>query len=550
MSASDKFIGYLNRSSEQIEEDIKSKFPLYLPEITDIDNDPLFQFSKIWAGILENLHYYLDRRTQEAFLPVAKRFESGILAAESSNYRVKGSYPASADITFYFDTPAPSNVVIPAGTIVSTEDNIPFVTKQNVTITTGNTQATVGAFQYQKYQNINIGTTNGQPSQVFLLPEKVVDYDIILTIGTNVYGQVDTFFFSTKDDLHFIPSINKDNRMQVKLGDGITGKIPTNLETVLASYYVSEGLNGNVGANKITDVISSVTVPSGMILKCKNTTKASGGTNAETLIDLKKRIPLHRSTLKRAVTPEDYVALAELYPGVERAGEEHSCQSINLYIYPTGGGIASQALIDDVYDYLLPIKMFGHKLNVYAAGEVQIKMKVDIYILPNYVKNTVLNNAINNIVALGSNKNKVKVKVKGKIAIGDIYQAIETAEGVDYSDLIKIYPIPYAKPLTNKVLDWEVDILEGSQNTVSWKIIFSSSTEYQLIRNNAFFGNYNVTQQVNTNEISLKINAGSYVLGDSWEFKIYKYNGNLVLEEPSLPILSSDNIEANIIGGI
>ncbi|MGL4568056.1 MAG: hypothetical protein ACRCU6_05960, partial [Fusobacteriaceae bacterium] len=145
MSASDKFIGYLNRSSEQIEEDIKSKFPLYLPEITDIDNDPLFQFSQIFAGVLENLHYYLDRRAQEAFLPVAKRLESAILVSESNDYRVKGSYPASADITFYFDTPVPSNVLIPAGTIVATEDNIPFVTKQNAAITTGNTQATVGA---------------------------------------------------------------------------------------------------------------------------------------------------------------------------------------------------------------------------------------------------------------------------------------------------------------------------------------------------------------------------------------------------------------------
>lgn len=548
MTSSDKFIGYLNRSAEQIEADIKAKIALYLPEITDIDNDPLFQIGKIWAGVFENLHFYLDRRTQEAFLGVAKRFESAILAAESNDYRVKGSYPASADITFYFDSPAPSNVLIPAGTIIATEDNIPFVTKQNVTITTGNTQATVGAFQYQKFENVNIGTTNGQPSQVLLLPEKVVDYDILLQIGANTYGQVDTFFYSSKDDLHFVPSINKDNRMQVELGDGITGKIPLIGESVLANFYVSEGVLGNVGANKITEVISSVTVPSGMILKCKNNTKASGGTNPEGIIELKKRIPLSRYTLKRAVTPVDYVDLAELYPGVERAGTEISCQNVNLYIYPVGGGIASQGLIDAVYEYFLPIKSIGHKLNVFAAGEVQVKIKLNIYALPNYVKNTVLNNVKNNIVALGSNKNKIKVK--GRVAISDLYQAIETADGVDYSDIISVYPIPYAKPLTNKVLDWEANILEGSQNTVSWKIIFSSTTAYQLIRNNAFFGSYNVTQQVNTSEISLKVNAGSYVLGDSWEFKTYKYNGNLILEEPSLPILSVDNIDANVIGGI
>ncbi|GAB4493074.1 MAG: hypothetical protein OHK0045_21880 [Raineya sp.] len=544
---SDKFIGYLNRSAEQIEQDLAAKFAVYLPEITDLENDPLYIGMKIWAGIAENLHYYLDRKAQETFLSTCRRFESAIKIAEANDYRVKGSFPASAEITFFFDTPANQDVIIPKDTIVATKDGIVFLTSSNVTILNGESEATVSAIQYEKFENIELGITNGQASQKFNLPQKVVDFDIRLNIASNIYGQVPTFFYSSREDYHFVASIDANMQMQVTLGDGITGRIPPIGEIVYADYYLCEGLRGNVAANKITEIISSVSVPSGYILKCTNRNRASGGVDAEGLEDLRKRIPKSRYTLLRAVTKQDYIDLAELYPGVERAGLQINCQKVTLYIAPTGGGVASTALLNAVKDYFSDKKTIGHNLQVLAAGEIRIKIKVELQVLPNFVNASVANNCKNKLLEFGSARNQ---QIGGEIQIGDVYELLETTKGVRYSKIIYLTPIPYAKPLTNKVLSWQVNVLEESVVTISWKIIFISNTQFQLIRNNSFFGIYNVSETVSTQEVRLVINPSGYVSGDAWEFKTYKYNGSIILEEPSLPVFLEDDLEIIAKGGV
>lgn len=544
----DRFVGYLRRSAEQIQEDLKAKFPIYLPEITDIDNDPLFILMRIWAGIAENLHYYLDKMARETFLSTCQKLSSAILIAEANDYRRKGVYPASADITFYFDNPTPSNVLIPQNTIVSTGDGITFLTTQNVTILAGETEITVSAIQYERFDNILIGTTNGTASQAFTLPVNVVDYGITLQIGSQVYGQVDTFYYSRQNDTHFIAYPLEDGTTRIVLGDGVSGKIPQIGEDVLATYFVSQGTKGNVSAGKITEIISSISVPTAFILKCTNRNKASGGVDIETLYEIKKRIPYSRYTLARAVTVSDYIHLAELYPGVWKANVEYDCQNISLFIYPIGGGIASSTLLSSVKNWLADKKTIGHNLQVFSAGEIKIKLKVEIQLLPNYVRNAVLNTCKNRILDFFNPNNQ---KVGGDIQIGDIYEVMETTEGVRYSKIEFIYPIPYARPenISTPTLNWQIEILSGSIHTIKWQIIFSSSTTFQLIKNNSFFGNFSVNVEVATTEIKFTI-FGSYTIGNSWSFTSYRYNGSVILEEQSMPILIDTDLEITAKGGI
>lgn len=551
----DRFVGYLSRSAEQITEELKAKFPLFLPEITDIDNDPLFISTNIWAAIVENLHYYLDKKAQETFLATCQKWKSALLIAEANDYRAKGAYPASVDITFYFDNAPLTDVFIPKDTIISTLDGIPYMTAENATIVAGSTEITVGAIQRERFEGVDIGVSTGTPNQILLLPENsgtlgvapIVDLDIRLQIASNIYGQVETFIYSGKNDFHFVASLNADRQMQVKMGDGITARIPPIGESILADFYVCEGANGNVQAGKIIELSSPITVPSGYILKCTNRQKASGGVNAESLQNLQKRIPLTRHTLLRAVTVQDYIDLAELYPGVERAGVIGSCQAVKLYISPAGGGIASMALINTLTDYFSDKKMIGHKLEVLAAGEIKMKLKIEIKALPNYINTTVANAAKARILAFGSAENQ---QINGEVQLGDVYEVIENTEGVRYSKVLNLTPIPYAQPLTAKVLAWSVEVLEGSIDTVSWKIIFSSAITFQLVRNNTFFGNYAVGVLVTTSEIAFTVVSAGYITGDAWNFKTYKYNGTIVLEEPSLPIFLESDLEITIKGGI
>ena len=101
--------------------------------------------------------------------------------------------------------------------------------------------------------------------------------------------------------------------MEMVFGDGIKGVIPSLGDSIAVNYAVSQGAEGNVAANTITDIISSVSVPSGFILKVTNPDRASGGANAETLEDLQRKIPIFIRTQERAVTRQDYQDVASTY---------------------------------------------------------------------------------------------------------------------------------------------------------------------------------------------------------------------------------------------
>lgn len=555
MPLKNPYISYTDRSYEQIDQSIEAKMPVFVPEVTDkSDSNPLVKFRKIFAGLTEQLNYYLDRKAQESYIGTCKRFTSAVKIAKQFDYRIKGSFPSNVLERFYFDNPIPSDLLIPIGTEVQTKPGISFLTIEQKTILAGTSYVDINMKQWLKIVSQVLGTSNGAADQVFeiILPSntvgQVVDFNIQVSDGVDIWAQKDTLAFSAQTDKHIVTRINANGNMEVFFGDSVNGAIPAP-GPLTVTYYVSQGTEGNLAENQITEIKTNITVPSGYILKATNPQRSSGGTNPEGLVELRKRIPYSFRTLRRAVIEQDYKDIAAMSPGVAKSDVIFNCgKTVNVYIAPTGGGIAAPSLLTDVENFFADKKMVTTRVKAFSAGIIRLKIEVNVKVLPNYYNELVAEAVKQALAAFGDVSNQ---NIRGEIALGDLYEHTEETAGVDNSEFIKIVPIPYARvTIGTHELSWTPETLSASVSSVRWQIKINTSTTFYVFRNNIYMGIFNLTDLIEFPEVRFIIVGNSYSIGDSWEFWTYRYNGTLRLEEFSIPTIYAADVTVNTSGGL
>jgi hypothetical protein len=550
MALRNPWVGYIDRTYEQIKANVLTLFQSNVPEITDhTESNPFVKGVNVWAGISEMISYYIDRKAREVFLGSAQKFASAVKTANLFDYRIKGVLAADVDLKFYIDSPAPSNIIIPANTQVATREGITFRTLTTGLITTGNKEVFIPARQWEQVSNVSLGNSNGVKSQVFTLEEGVVDGNIDVVVNNVTYTPTETFGYVFKENTVYRSSLNEAGEMALEFGDGINGKIPPSGSPIAVSYYISSGEGGNVGAGTIVDVRSSLTLPSGVTMRVTNQVAASGGSDAESLQDLKKRIPLSIRTKERAITPQDYIDIVKLFPGVAQSGILFDCTSLKIFISPNGGGVASSTLLTNVKSYMQDKVSIRERdvIQVLSAGQVIIQYVMNVKVRADYARNAVRTAVVNNIIAFHDVENQ---QIGGGVAISDIYEVVEATPGVVSSELIQMTPVPFARPVNHsRVLNWSRQISPSSTVTQRWTITMISSTTYEVIKGTAFMGQFTIGNQVTFPEMVFTILPDVYVVGDSWEFYSYKYSGSIVLEEQSIPATSAEYITINVTGG-
>lgn len=110
-----------------------------------------------------------------------------------------------------------------------------------------------------------------------------------------------------------VVEMESDGTAQLRFGDGLLGRRPDG--EFLATYRVGSGSEGNVGADSITHVVTDVAA----IQRVWNPLPAIGGTEPEPLEQVRLYAPQAFRTQERAVTEEDYAAVARRHPDVQHA---------------------------------------------------------------------------------------------------------------------------------------------------------------------------------------------------------------------------------------
>jgi hypothetical protein len=200
------------------------------------------------------------------------------------------------------------------------------------------------------------------------------------------YKAVESFFESTARSRHYLrqPTLGK-----VQFGDGVRGYIPPagRNNVVARRYQVGGGVRGNVNTNTLNQLTRAIAY----IEKCYNVMPAAGGADAETVEEAKARAPATLKSRDRAVTAEDYEALAmRASTAVARAkclpSQRHDGQ-VQVVIVPRADDkhldltkrlVPPPELLRVVKHFLDERRLVGTVIDVIKPGLVEISVRVTL----------------------------------------------------------------------------------------------------------------------------------------------------------------------------
>jgi len=177
-----------------------------------------------------------------------------------------------------------------------------------------------------------LGGSSGEANQEFMLRRTPVLEDSLL-LEVNEQDDDDTWTEWKQISYGGIRSAKRGEKVyelnvltgELKFGDGLHGKIPFagSRNVIARSYRYGGGSVGNVRAGAIITLLSALRDVEGV----ENKRCAEGGSDEEKIEDAKKRAPNVIKNRERAVTVEDFEALARETPGVKVA----RAKAIGLY---------------------------------------------------------------------------------------------------------------------------------------------------------------------------------------------------------------------------
>ncbi|MFE9884261.1 putative baseplate assembly protein [Streptomyces scopuliridis] len=202
-------------------------------------------------------------------------------------------------------------------------------------------------------------------------------------------------------DRHFVGELEDDGRIALRFGDGRHGARPRPGARLELHYRLGGGTAGNVGAEAINHLVLSRDPDASdagdpmPVAGVRNPLPAVGGTEPEPVDQVRQLAPLDlkRSRL-RAVTAEDYAALAAGLPGVQRAAAEirwtGSVQEAHVAIDALGNGDPSPELLDSVSYALESYRRIGHDLVVGPARNVPLDIALAVCAAPGHQHGQIL----------------------------------------------------------------------------------------------------------------------------------------------------------------
>ena len=178
---------------------------------------------------------------------------------------------------------------------------------------------TVGAEHAEVVGQESVGRSDGTADQAFtlrlapVLPRREGERVGVVTMtGTSDWTEVEDFTSSGPEDLHYLLDGASG---QIRFGPTVRypdggvrqhGAIPPDgAEIVMSGYRHGGGGSGNVGANTLTSMRTSIPY----VERVTNFLAATGGVDAETVRNAKLRGPLSLRTGQRAVTARDFERL-------------------------------------------------------------------------------------------------------------------------------------------------------------------------------------------------------------------------------------------------
>lgn len=567
MALQNSWVTYLDRSYKSIKTSILNRMKVLVPEMTDLSESNLFVIIiSIFAGLVEQLNYYLDNIARELYIKTARRYSSLISITRLIDYRVKAKVAATSDIlvTAVDSSGEPvtlvNNFTFNANLVVKNSSGIQFLTTKKRTMLANTSTIIIGVKQSIIISNQIIGNTDSSPSQTYQLSDDYEDGTLQIEIDSETWELRDTLAFSGPLDNHFIVDVNENKEAWVVFGDGNNGRIPPVSQSIYATFNETLGSTGNLDVGTITiwdsSPIPPTQVPAISEFIITNPLAAAGGSNEEGIDDIRYRAPLSIRTLDRAVTKQDYRDMAELVAGVGKASAKVDTYSktIIIYITPSEGGIASSALIDNVKSTFEYKGVFGPVINVEAAGETVLRISMEVMAKFRRDVTDTYNDIVEALITTFGYNNSY---VNRKIRTSDIIALVDNLDKVDYLTLSLLTTKPYPRAIAHTTpleSNWYITVTESNTQVIKWRLVVSGSN-FVLFKSvaggsEAYDSTFAIqsldpgapSNTSSNGEILISV-YGTLTTGLEWFFYTYPYNKDIELEDYTMPIIDVDELD-------
>jgi uncharacterized phage protein gp47/JayE len=446
-------IDYSSRDWQSLRTDLINAKRQRMPEWTsESPNDFGIVLIELFAYVGDMLSFYADRIANEAFLDSAVMRSSVYSIAKMLDYRPTGLGAAST--TLQFTTPSSAGTVtIPAGTRVQTVPDpgmAPIIFESDIDLVIGGSHVgTVTATQGQTITNEIIGASTGALYQRYpLFRSPVVEGTVAVSVvETDVALQwvyFDHLIDAGPNDPAFTTNVDEGGITWVEFGDDVNGRVPLSGAQLQATYRTADGSIGNVGPGTLTQLTTPVVVlgVTQQVQAVTNTTAGVSGSDPETIESIRRNAPRSLTAITRAVTVDDFAALARRVTGVGKAkATATSPTAVTVRVAPVNapGSNASAAVKAAVSTYLDPRKLIGTVVTVGDPTYVAVDITADINVLPTYRRDTV-RQAVINALTLVFDYNAVDFG--SRVTLSRVYRAINETEGVDYAYVYTLDRVP------------------------------------------------------------------------------------------------------------
>lgn len=188
----------------------------------------------------------------------------------------------------------------------------------------------------------------------------------------------------------FVVEMENDGRASLRFGDGVLGRLPrVDPDAAFhAQYRVGNGVDGNVGADALTRVVTHLTD-----LEVRNALAATGGSDPETIDQVRLFAPQAFRRQERAVTPEDYAEVAERHPEIQRAVATRrwtgSWHTMFVTVDRSGGREVDAEFAGEMRQFLDRFRMAGYDVEIEGPRFVPLEIVMTVCVDAGYIRSNV-----------------------------------------------------------------------------------------------------------------------------------------------------------------
>jgi hypothetical protein len=271
-------------------------------------------------------------------------------------------------------------------------------------------------------------------------------------------------------DTYGIAPSNTTLTVRYLTGGGVSSNVDSNTLTSVVNTSNVKFLNSNLNSTTSNYIFSTIAV--------NNTAAASGGSDGDTLEEIRQNSLMQFQTQMRSVTKDDYLIRALSMPSnygsitkgyiepvkIENVSTGEIPATLDLYVlgYDNNKKLTnvSSTIKQNLSTYLSQYRVIGDSINIKDAFIVNIGVNFDIITLPNYNNNEVLYNCINALKEFFATENW---QINEPIILRDIYTTLDAIKGIQ---TVKNIEIINKSGISSGYSQFAYDVTGATQNGV------------------------------------------------------------------------------------